>query len=135
MKFEYSIVYREPDSAKLGFLKFVTPVNDLFDFCDLLQQQIKKGVIPPDATVVNVSISDIVSTVDWSQAPEGTQAYACNEDGTCYWYIGGGAQLFKDFGKFLCESWVSRELAPNFKLNCKWHESLVFKPTAQGGKL
>lgn len=75
------------------------------------------------------SVSKQANTVDWSQAPEGTQAYACNEDGTCYWYIGGGAQLFKDFGKFLCESWVSRELAPDFNLDCEWHESLVYKPT------
>lgn len=126
--YQFTILLKELDDPNLQFIQVETPVCNLYDFCEMVQQQIRSGEIPIDGNIVGIYLSGIQSKYDWSDAPFGTVAYAIDKDGSAHWYLGGSPTPYLHEGKFLMESFMRRVPAPYANLGCEWYESLIHKP-------
>lgn len=132
MNVEYFIILKRKDNNDLLRIKIEAKSKSVCDFHTAIQDNIESGNIPNDSDIVSISNVkfDVVHKIDWSIAPKGTKAWAKNEDGKCHWFIGGSASTFNtcEGGKWLCQSWVIQEAAPDFGLQCLWSESICHMP-------
>lgn len=126
--YQFAILLKELNDPNLQFIKVETPICNLYDFCEMVQQQIRSGEMPIDGNIVGIYLSGIQSKYDWSDAPFGTVAYAIDKDGSAHWYIGGSPTPYLQEGKFLMEGFMRRVPAPYANLGCEWYESLIHKP-------
>lgn len=58
-KYTYSLLYKQPGSHDIQFLKIDTDITFVDDMLELIRQQIQKSNIPVDAQLISINLSDV----------------------------------------------------------------------------